>query len=275
MGDANRKRKKRQQLLKNQPICVFCGTNSSTTVDHIPSRQCFKNRIGPEDFEFGACESCNKLTRNLEQISALYLHAFGPISEGVPTESELIKLLQGVRNNNPNSLPNLDLTANQKRRAAKNFYAFETPFQSYSESPIIEVPREAVLALKVSNRKLACALYYKETNHILPQSAMVANIQSQIGHNTEKKLVEFAKNQLPNLRKAERRNTNIGDQFLYLWNATEDAKLFSYIAQFHKSFVFFAAISLLENESYQNFWTSHANDIQTNWYTTDICNSSN
>lgn len=267
MGEAKRKKKRKQQLLSEMQKCIFCNGAASTTIDHIPSRECFINRVGPEDYEFGACINCNNSTAQIEQIVALYIHTSSNKDEISP---QFEKLMKGINNNNPNALPKTNMTANQKRRALKDFYTnpINEDFTTFADAPVVEIPEEALSALKIFNRKLSCAIYFKETSKILPQSAFISTIQAPLGHNVEKKIIEFSKNNLPNMTTTKRKNTDIGNQFVYLWNSNDENTLFSYTAQFQQSFLCFGAIFLSKVSSslpIKDYWISHQADIENNW----------
>lgn len=47
-------KKRKQEFLKQHPVCFNCGTAAATTEDHVPSRECFVDRHWPEGFVFPA-----------------------------------------------------------------------------------------------------------------------------------------------------------------------------------------------------------------------------
>jgi hypothetical protein len=264
MGAANRKKTKKQKLLEEQPICIFCNQKPSRTIDHVPSREFFISRIGPEGYEFGSCQSCNHSSAQMEQVAAVYAHSNSELEgDNIPQQFE--KLYRGLENNNPAGLPEINLSANEKRKAAQNFYAFPEPIETYADAPMVGIPSEAKKSLQIFNRKLACALYFRETTKILPLTAMIATLELPLGHKSEKRIVDFAKANLTNLTKTERRNTNIGNQFFYAWASSSNNELFSYTAQFHKSYVCFGAIALDNSRKFHSKWKPHQCDIDNDW----------
>src|SRR5262245_47054195 len=77
MGEAARRRGRRQARLADQPWCIYCGgINEATTTDHMPPITIFDQRHRPSGLEFSACERCNSGGRLAEKtvglISRLY-----------------------------------------------------------------------------------------------------------------------------------------------------------------------------------------------------------
>ena len=257
------KKNKRERFFKDNPTCIFCGETQAKEIDHIPSRECFIDKVGPEDFEFPACKNCNHQASQFEQVAALYLHSY-PSSGKEISDKQFRKIIEGVANNNPTALPNVRMTANQKRSALKDFHQNTGEIITYADAPLVEITEEALDALQVFNRKLACAIYFKETRNIIPQSAYMMTLQLPLGLKSNDTIINFAKSQLGNFTLSKRSNTNIGDQFGYLWNTNTDNTFFAYAAQFHQSMILFAAISLLD-ESNEEYWIKHSVDIENSW----------
>jgi hypothetical protein len=112
MGASHRHRK---AFFERHPTCCFCTGNApAATIDHVPSRACFAGRIGPEGFEFPACEACNSASRISEIVFAFYSRT---ISQEGGHRDDVADLYRGVKNNAPDCLPQLNVTANEKRKA--------------------------------------------------------------------------------------------------------------------------------------------------------------
>jgi hypothetical protein len=70
MSESKRKKDRYSALLSNHAYCCFCGgARKSATIDHVPARIFFRKKIGPEDFEFPACQECNAASRACHQLS--------------------------------------------------------------------------------------------------------------------------------------------------------------------------------------------------------------
>ncbi|MBY2951549.1 hypothetical protein [Rhizobium leguminosarum] len=106
-------KKRKQRFLDDNPLCFFCG-EQSTTVDHVPSRECFRDRVWPEGYEFPACAACNNGAGSLEQVVALYLLMGN--HDGAQQTAQFEKLIAGVWNNAPQFLPKKEISANAKKR---------------------------------------------------------------------------------------------------------------------------------------------------------------
>lgn len=232
-------RKRRLEQFKSRnPVCCFCGTAATETVDHIPNRDCFFHRQAPEEFEFPACQTCNAKTRSVEQVAAFYLTLMA--RDGFPAEeTDLKRRAIALRNNFPRFLPNMNLSANEKRKA---FGYHDKRFQSsatFAEAPVIGIDREVWFALNCLSLKLLCALYYRHMSEPMPQGFFVA-ANSEV---TTKQGVfdEMAPmlNSLPNFHVGQRRNTSLGQQFEYRWAATSptDTRGFAYIASLRQAVV--------------------------------------
>jgi len=255
-------KKRRDELKRENPICYFCATAPTEVPDHVPSRQCFRGRVGPEGFEFPACDRCNQMSPQLEQVFALYL-MMGDHSEDPIDDAAFKKLLQGVANNNPDLMPVLNLTARQARQHYKGRGLNLPVGMTFSEAPLAELPvgnRDAFLAF---SRRLTCALYYKEVGHPLPLDFKIATGWVQIvdpsARPLEKAVIDF----LPEFRMTERRNTNIGDQFQYRWGH-KDEGIFAFAAQLRASFyIIGAAVSPAFPTGDDPKWQVHRDDVGT------------
>lgn len=253
-------KRRKDALKRDHPICYFCATAPTEVPDHVPSRQCFKGRVGPEDFEFPACDRCNQMSSQLEQVFALYL-MLGDHSDDELDEAMLAKLIQGVANNNPNLLPVMNLTARQARQHYKSTGLKLPAGMTFSEAPIAELPagnRDVFLAF---SRRLTCALYYKEVGHPLPLDFKISTGWVQVvdpsARALEKAVVDF----LPEVTLPNRRNTNIGDQFYYRWGHKPEG-IFAFAAQFRSSFyIIGAAASPAMSDTEDPKWQPHRDDI--------------
>jgi hypothetical protein len=128
---------KRRKFLEAHPFCFFCGQRSET-IDHVPNRECFDNRVWPEGYEFPACERCNRAAGQNEQAVAFYLHMTNFDRNTVTDQAK--KLHRGVINNTPEMLPSLDVTANDRRRTFRRFGLVKPDGIPWNDVPVIKVP---------------------------------------------------------------------------------------------------------------------------------------
>lgn len=251
-------KKRRDALKRDHPICYFCATAPTEVPDHVPSRQCFKGRVGPEGFEFPACDRCNRKSSQFEQAVALYMR-MADQSDDAHIDEDAKKLVKGVVNNNPELVPRMNLTAREARQAHRKMGSKPGWNHTYSES-VFEIPEAGHAAFVAFSRRLACALYYKEVGHPVPLDYRIATAWVQI-KDQRARMLEEVNELLPQTTLANRRNTNIGDQFEYRWSY-EPEKVFAFIAKFRKSFYLQGVVVEPSFDPAQTgHWPVHRDDI--------------
>ncbi|RWY67868.1 hypothetical protein EHI46_26245 [Rhizobium leguminosarum] len=251
-------KKRKQRFLDDNPLCFFCG-EQSTTIDHVPSRECFRDRVWPEGYEFPACAACNNGAGPLEQVAALYL-LMGNHDGKRPT-SQFEKLVAGVRNNTPEFLPKLNMSANAKKRALP-LYNFPFPAdQPIAKAPIAELPDKNRTAFEAFERRLTCALYYRHMGEVMPITHMIRTHRLQAIQKSSDDLIRAVVPMLPNGIKTNRQNTDIGDQFFYNWYGDQATKMFVFMAQFSLSFVFIGVACRPEDMAGGEDYRPHSNDV--------------
>lgn len=260
------KSKRLARLAAAHPVCYFCATRSTESEDHVPSRECFRQRVGPEGFSFPACKACNNGAGQLEQVVALYL-LMADHSEAGDIGDQLQRLVNGVHNNNPDLLPQVTLRANLARKHFREKKLTLPPGQTYSQSPIATLPPGHGIAFKLFVRRLACALYYKEIGKPVPLEYRIAGTWVPWNEAESGNGVADAIQLFPELRVTNRRNTDIGDQFTYKWGADADGTIFGFVAQFSQSYFFIGAVAapylhLTEREAHPG-WQVHSEDVTT------------
>lgn len=253
-----RSKQRRDALKRDHPVCYFCATAPTEVPDHVPSRQCFKGRVGPEGFEFPACDRCNRKSSQLEQVVALYMR-MADQSDDAHIDNQAVDLMFGVANNNRDLLPRMNLSAREARRVHKQRGSTPRWGHTYSES-VFEIPAAGQVALLAFSRRLACALYYKEVGHPVPLDYKIGTSWVQI-INPAAKEFEKLRDMLPQATLANRRNTNIGDQFEYRWGY-EPNIVFGFCAKFRASF-YFSGLVVAPDCSIEDFseWQVHRDDI--------------
>lgn len=238
MGERARKR---AAFLERHPICCFCGgAEPASTIDHVPARTCFYKRVGPEGFEFPACGSCQTSTRLSELIFGFYARLMDPDDDRYD-EGDAVRLFQGIRNNAPHLIPNLELPAATKRQALRD-YGIEVPEVDLDDVPLVGVPTEFHRAATIVARKIVLATYYREMKLIAGPGSRVMARWSQLqipqGADLHRQLSSY----LPNKTVGTRVNTDIGDQFSYVWGFNPDDELFAICGQLCGSLMLLCAI---------------------------------
>lgn len=233
---------KKQKIVSSSLSCYFCGIAAPTTVDHFPPRICFVSRLGPEEFEFPSCYQCNGMMRYVEQAVGCYVHLTDQREERL-IESETLKHYVGIKNNFPELMPILDVSANEKRRALKFHHKRFRVATTFAEEPIVQFPAQVGRAFDLFSAKMMLALYFKTFQECAKDQQVIWADWRPYTHSKAPELVDLMTRQLPSLTLSSRRNVNIGDQFAYRWGSSRDPIRFGILAQIRESAYFFGMIA--------------------------------
>lgn len=246
MGEAkNRKRR----FLADNPNCCFCGGGEpATTIDHVPPRTCFPDRIGPEGFEFPACASCQNASR-LDELALGFFVRLIDHDEANYRESQSDTSLAGLKNNLPHLLPRFDLPGPAKRRAYKDFGVEKPGGVFSSDLPIVGLPEEAHEPLLRYARKMACALFYREMGRAAPLDYSVWATWSQVQNRAQMERWRKFGEMTPLITKGGRTNLDLGNRFAYRCNKRTSPDMFAAIAQFGQGMVIAMAVVNPESRS--------------------------
>jgi len=227
-------KKRKQEFLKEHPICFNCGTAAATTEDHVPSRECFVERQWPEGFVFPACGPCNAKIASIEQGMALLIRVTDH-DESRLDQSVLEKLIRGVRNNTPDMLPREFTSDRERDKAIVDSGWVPGPGETLADAPVLALGpgwRDAVHAFA---RKLTLALYYKESGQPLPLDHYIRTEFFQFTDHAAPEIVDQFHSMMPEYRTGERRNFDFGDQFQYIVGRSDEEGVFAFLAQLARS----------------------------------------
>lgn len=231
MGEAKKRKTRRDRLIGAQPYCIYCGgVELAKTVDHMPPVAIFSDRQRPAGLEFSSCDACNFGTKGADQVAALVSRMYpDPASDN---ERRITRnLFQAISNNHSGLLEEL----------------FPTPGQIATLAAMSEVVPPNVHAMNAAgpllnsamNRfaaKLGLALHFELGGKILEptgrigvrwftnKDAFADEIPSDIT-----KLFPEGKT----LRQGRKQVTN---QFRYSSIASDDARLSAHFAVFREAF---------------------------------------
>jgi len=253
-----RAKQKKQLFFATHPICFNCGAGA-TTIDHVPSRECFIGRVGPEGFEFPACGDCNKKVAQIEQAVALLIR-LADFSENLD-EGQFAKLVRGVKNNTPELLPSDFSTLREKRNWLKNIGLEPRRGETIADVPVMKMRPGWRDAFHAFARKLLAALYYKEMGRLLPNDSLMRTIFTQFVDGQGRELVEKLLTMLPEIRVGERRNTSIGSQFTYIFGKKDEAGLFVFCAQFSRAWFIVGVAARPSDVGDRQGYISHAENL--------------
>lgn len=205
----------------------------------------FVGRRWPEGHEFPACKTCNEASAQQEQLIAVLAR----IATVNPTPAEVDEyrdLLQGLQNNHPDVLQEMQPSANQVRaflrdrgqQLGNGLVSRDVPVLSV-RGPLV---RAAVAAFA---RKLFLSLHYKYTGIIVPHSGGVAFkwITNSMAESAELfQHIDRLRNGLPHAPEMRRSNTRLENQFSYKYFINEDDTFSAYFALFRESFAMVGAV---------------------------------
>ncbi|WP_165190392.1 hypothetical protein [Caulobacter soli] len=223
---AERKARERAAFFTAHPRCCYCnGERVSEEIDHAPARICFRDKAGPEGFEFPACGECNRAAAASEQVSALHIRMFDHNGENLRKE-DLYRLVEGVANNAPEAMPIVPIEAWER----------DAP-------PTASITAAAHRHLEVFATKILYAMYYRVTagqmaNHRLRRLVAWA----QVGTPAAEDLSRMTEAWFGELRVGERGNVDIGDQFHFRHAYNSAHGYLGFSMSFGRSLLFFCVL---------------------------------
>lgn len=169
MGQHKVKQYNREQYLRHNPFCCYCGAKAETT-DHIPPRNYFPERAWPEGFEFPACGPCNAETRIDELVVAFILN-LRTINNSRSIEDILARSLKAIENNAPEI--HRELKEGIPLSASGRKWAFREGFGPLGDElrrnnfGITKIGPLTERALNRFANKVGKSLFYRHTGRIL------------------------------------------------------------------------------------------------------------
>ena len=164
----------RESFLAANPLCVFCGgTELATTVEHCPPRSLFQFRQWPEGFEFPACERCNLGTGD-EDAAVAMLARMSPDGSTGNDDGRLAGLIRNVNAQFPGLVRKMMPSHLEARRRNREMGIKPRPGQLHQDVAPVNLPEELKAAVGTFARKLALAIFYRETAVIFPATGTLA-----------------------------------------------------------------------------------------------------
>jgi hypothetical protein len=163
MGEARRKRTLLDQLLAEQPYCIYCGGRTlGDSVDHMPPRTIFDLRYRPKGLEFLACTACNAGGKKAEQIAGFLSRLLYPTPRTREIDQELRKIFKQMINNHRDVL--LEMFPTDEQLATfRHSYPTLQQFKPLSvKGPLITA------AMLTFAAKMGLALHYRENHRVVP-----------------------------------------------------------------------------------------------------------
>ncbi len=240
MGEANKKKKQKEQFKRAHPHCCFCGGERPTEEwDHVPNRAMFTARQWwPEGYVFPACAECNDKTTRTEMIMAALI-SLADRSEGRQKEDNWKKKYEDLKRRYPNDVPKVMSPLRKQKALAQR--GIEFPY-SLANFPLMETPNMPAHGCDYLI-KLFCAIYYKEVGKIFPKNGVIIlnplTNTDTLSERTQKAFNYFNE-ALGFMSECKRNNRDLSDQFQYRWSQDKENRLLGIAGHIRETFFFFA-----------------------------------
>lgn len=234
MGEAKRKRRRHELLLKRCPTCIYCGgVEEATTVDHMPPIRMFHGRHRPKGLEFAACEHCNLQTRMADLVASLIGRLY-PDPTKEEHEIEVREILSALGNNLPGAIEEMYLSeADQERQRDLTGLNIEGGFVRV-DGPLVSRQMQMFAV------KFGFALHYEATGQTIPKEGGVAARWFSNVEQAQRRFPDSIVEMLPPPRTLRQGTKGVPEQFLYSYGCTQDASLGLYMGTFRQSFAIVA-----------------------------------
>jgi len=237
MGEANRKLKLRQRLLKAHPLCAYCG-DIATTTDHCPPRTFFEARHWPETYEFPACQPCNANARLDEQALAVLIRCRLTELRSEADQLEWEKLVRGVTNNQPQMMAEWkNVTRNDVKRGLRYAFGSDGDARRSRGWGLANMGPLTQAAIRRFMIKLAKALYYRHNNHVFDGVIYVRHVD-RFSKDTTPEFIGEMLRMAPGSPKIARNGKPLFDQFIYRFNHSPQHRVMYAVVQFGDQFIF-------------------------------------
>lgn len=242
MGESKRRKNQQKMLLRPDSLCIYCAV-PATTIDHCPPRSFFSGRHWPETFEFPACEPCNADARRDEQALAVLFRSERTESGGGDDLSEWKKLVQGVKNNQPDIFEEwFSLSRNEIKHGLRQEFGIEGDELRRKGWGVIKLDALTHAAMKRFIIKLGKALYFKHNNTIFDGVLYISNggpLPKDLV--SENAFLEYIKNTLkfaPEFPTIKRNGKLLNEQFFYRFNYSPEHGVMHAVVRFSEQFMF-------------------------------------
>lgn len=232
MGEAKRKEDRRAEILREHPVCCYCGgARLAETIDHAPPRICFKGKVGPEGYELPACLACNNDISLSEMVAAFYIRMADDTPENFD-DADIQRLISAIANNAPSCLPNPRLSSAEKRRTLRERGLALPAGALLADAPIAGIPDAVQAHMSLFARKMLAALFYRETGRILGDEHRLILQWAQRGSPAAEVSLQCATAWFGRMRTGRRQKADLGTQFAYRFGYHENHGFFGLWMEF-------------------------------------------
>jgi hypothetical protein len=189
MGEAKLKKSATQKLIKQYPLCCFCGgLHAAATREHMPPKSLFDNSHRPDKLVMPACLECNKGTSTADLTVAM---ASRWAYDNTPQEQlDHSKLAQQVKKQAPELIDEwtkLDPDERTKARLHLIEYGVDVP----QDAGMVSIGSLTIRQLNLFAHKATLALYFEHFQQPLPNTGRI--------YATWRTKVDFAKEGIPQI----------------------------------------------------------------------------
>ena len=219
------------------PRCCFCnGERATDEPDHAPARICFRQKQGPEGFVFPSCTPCNRAASLSEQVVAFHIRMMDQTGAHLD-DRDVDKLISGVVNNAPSTLPILNAQAAARIRG---LVADEVP-NSISERTM-RIDPSVHDYVELFGTKMLYAMRYRLSGKFAGPKLRRWIMWAQVGSPAAAHLTRQAENSFGDLHAGQRANIQLGDQFHYRHGFNEAHGYLGLWMQFGQSLMLFCVL---------------------------------
>lgn len=168
MGDAKRKHRRFEDILKNADGCVYCAASSpAEQIDHMPPRAMFRLNQRPKGLEFPSCAACNKGTSRLDVVATFMARTF-PGIESDAESGEWDKVMNEVERVAPGLLKEMWVPRQEMEAMLQVAKVNDPELAAFkANGPILSGHMQAFAA------KVGFALHYEATGKVVPEHGRV------------------------------------------------------------------------------------------------------
>jgi hypothetical protein len=231
MSEAKQKRRAHAKQLEQYPYCIYCGgTVLAEAIEYMPPIGMFRLRQRPNGLVFPACRACNNGTRISDQVASV-LGRMYPDAPGEVHQTEVRRLLQGIKNNVPGLLEEMHLTDDEQQAARRRLQRAPLGVGFLrANGPIVDRHMRQFAA------KLGFALHFEIHKSPIPPSG---GVQSLYFTNVNAALDELPFDMLqylPPHKTLRQGSKEVSDQFKYSMRVTEEGRHSVFYCIFNRAF---------------------------------------
>lgn len=244
MGEAARKSRRHEDVLRGETRCVYCD-QPPTSIEHMPPKVMFRAKSRPNGMEFPSCTFCNNGTGTADLVAGFVsrIRMEGSVTDWQLAES--YNQLYGIGKKAPDFIREFFHPAKNRevwRRGSSGL--LKKAVEIRADGPV------AKGYLSTFASKLGMALFREHTGSPLPMHGKVFSrwfLNSGLSQRTADTILKI----LPGRATLTQGKWNVGDQFSYRYN-TDERTIVAGLAAFHGG-LFVHTIATTEPEKYLFF----------------------